>query len=739
MKPLPPRENPSFFSSPASIFLAGAVIAGAALAAYHNSFSGPFLLDDLPGIQDNLTLRHLWPIGRVLSPPPDLTTSGRPMVNLSLAINYALGGTTVTGYHALNLVIHIFASLALFGLVRRTLLRPVMTGILSASQPAPDPAATATLLGFAIALIWALHPLQTEAVTYIIQRAESMMGLFYLLTLYCFVRGADSGRPGFWLPASIFCSLLGMATKEVMVSAPLIVLLYDRTFVAGTFREAWNRRRWFYAGLAGTWLLLGYLVASVGGNRNGSVGFGLGVNWWAYELTQFQAIAHYLRLSLWPHPLVFQYGPIAVRQASEVLPQAVLVVLLAAGAVAGLWRRPAIGFAGVWFFAILAPTSVMPGPTDMIVEHRMYLALAPLVALLATGLFVFILWIQKKAAGGRAGQIAGLCLVPALALPLGLLTARRNEDYRSELALWGDTVARRPDNPAAHDSLGNALEHAGRLEEAIAQHQQALQLMDFAQGHYNLGNVLARSGRFQEAIEQYGQALRLRPDQADTYDNLGIALFQLGRIPEAIEQYQHALQINPDHVQANNNLGVALVRTGRAPEAIAYYQAAARFEPGNASLQNNLGIALAKAGRSAEAIGHYEEALRLDPQNAATHVNLGISLAECGRTAEAVERYQQALRLDPSSAEAHLNLANVWFRQGRMTEAMAQCEEALRIKPDYADAHYNLGIALIQAGRMAEATGHFQQLLRINPDDVQAQRILARLQAYQQPAAAPLK
>jgi protein O-mannosyl-transferase len=654
------------------------------------------------------------------------------MVNLSLAINYALSGIAVRGYHAMNLAIHVLASLTLFGIVRRTLLRPAMAGAPATSRLTQNPAAAATVLGFAIALIWALHPLQTEAVTYVIQRAESMMGLFYLLTLYCFISGADSGSPAIWLSASVLCSLLGMATKEVMVSAPLMVLLYDRTFVAGTFREAWNRRRWFYAGLASTWLLLAYLVASVGGNRNGSIGFGLGLNWWAYELTQFQAIAHYLWLSVWPHPLVFDYGPIAVKHASEVLPQAVIVTLLAAGTIISLWRWPAIGFTGIWFFAILAPTSVMPGPTDMIVEHRMYLALAAVVALLVTGLYVMLGWIQEKAVPGRALRIAAPGLILALAFPLGFLTARRNKDYHSELAIWSDAVAKRPDNPAAHDSLGNALEHAGRLTEAIEQHEEALRLMNFAQAHYNLGNVLMRTGRFAEAIEQYEQALSLRPDQAKTYDNLGLALFQMGQVTEAIAQYQHALEISPDDVHTHYNLGLALVRAGRPTEAIEHYQAALRYETANALLQNNLGIALAQAGRPAEAIEHYAEALRIDPHYAAAHVNLGISLAQAGRPTEAVEHYEEALRIDPNSAEAHLNLANVWLSQSRMTEAIEQCQEALRIKPDYADAHFNLGIALVQMGRLPEATEQFQQFLRIKPDDVQAQRILARLQAYQQ-------
>jgi protein O-mannosyl-transferase len=180
---------------------------------------------------------------------------GRPVVNLSLALNYALGGSNVWGYHALNLAIHIIlAGLTLFGVVRRTLLRPALRERFSPS---------AARLALVVAVLWTAHPLQTEAVTYVSQRCESLMGLFYLLTLYCFVRGADSQRCGWWFTLSVVACLLGMATKEVMVTAPLLVLLYDRTFVTGSFRKAWTRHRRLYLSLAGTWLLLGYLMAGL--------------------------------------------------------------------------------------------------------------------------------------------------------------------------------------------------------------------------------------------------------------------------------------------------------------------------------------------------------------------------------------------------------------------------------------------------------------------------------------------
>ena len=384
-----------------AVFLAAGLIALAGLAAYHNSFSGPFIYDDAPAILDNPSIRHLWPVWQPLCPPhgEGLTIEGRPILNLSFAVNYAISGTRVWSYHALNLAIHLAAALALFGVVRRALE--------SRARPGHP-----LLLALGAALLWTVHPLQTEAVTYVIQRAESLMGMFYLLTLYCFVRGAgtepasapdaaaDQRRSAPWLGLSWVACLLGMATKEVMITAPVMVLLFDRTFAAGSFAEAWRRRRSYYLALGATWLLLIALVAGTGGNRSGSVGFGTGVSWAAYVMTQFQAIATYLRLACWPHPLVFEYGTFWVT-AAQAAPYAAAVALLAAGTTWALVRMPALGFLGFWFFGILAPTSLAPGTTQMIVEHRMYLPLAALAVL-----FVLAVHALARSAVGRFNRRA---------------------------------------------------------------------------------------------------------------------------------------------------------------------------------------------------------------------------------------------------------------------------------------------------------------------------------------------
>jgi len=592
---------------PSKTVLAGGMLALAALAAYHNSFSGPFLFDDVPAIPGNETIRHLGRFWAVLSPPPGgLTVSGRPVLNFSFAMNYALGGDAVGGYHAANLLIHILAGLALFGIVRRTLGR-LGQGL----------AASATGLGFAVALIWTVHPLQTESVTYIVQRAESLMGLFYLLTLYCFIRYADEpAGHSLWGWLSFGACLLGMATKEVMVSAPVIVFLYDRTFISGSFGAAWRRRRAFYAGLAGTWLVLVGAVASAS-DRGGSAGFGTVIPWGLYVLTQLSAIVHYLRLSAWPHPLVFDYSGELARSPLEVVPAAVAVILLIAGTVVCFpsrnFERRAAGFAGIFFFAILAPTLLVPVATEIVVEHRMYLALAPVLAVVVCGGYALLARVRRTP---TLSGIGGWGALLAVTIVFICLTARRNDDYRSELTLWRDTVAKRPNNALAHYNLGVALLHAGNSPDAKAQFEEAVRLApDYADAFLNLGTVLQSEGKNDEAIVDYEKAVSFKPRSAEAYYHLGAALAQIGDTSDAIAQYGEALRLKPDYLEVHANLGAALVNAGRMPEGLAELEEAERLDPDSAQIHYNLGLVLRAMGREDEARIQLDQAASLQSKS----------------------------------------------------------------------------------------------------------------------------
>jgi len=446
-------------------------------------------------------------------------------------------------------------------------------------------------------------------------------------------------------------------------------------------------------GLAATWLILAILVPFTRG-RNGTVGFGGGVSWWGYELTQAPTILRYLKLSAWPHPLVFDYGTEWGAASWAALMPVAVVIVLAAASVWALsrpdFRERSLGFAGAWFFAILAPSSLIPNLRQTAAEYRMYLALIPIVALFAVGVYRRL---------GRAALPVSL----ALGAFLFALTYQRNEQYRSALALWTDTVAASPANPWAHTNLGVALEETpGRLNDAIAQYEEAIRLKpDYADAHSNLGGALEKiPGRLNDSIAQCREALRLKPDYADAHNNLGAALEQVpGRLDEAIAQYEEALRLNPNMAEAHANLGRALSSEGRTVEVIAQYEAALRLDPNNAEVHNNLGNALNARGRTAEAIAQYEAALRLNPDMAEAHSNLGVTLAKT---------------------------------PGRLNDAIAQLEEALRLRPDVAELHLRIAIVLLNSpGRRDEARAHLETVLRLQPGNDTARRILAGIQASQ--------
>jgi len=558
------------------------VIALAAALVYSNSFSGAFVFDDDGSITENPSIRSLWPIWSVFAPPNHgETVTGRPLLNFTLAINYAISGTKTWSYHVGNLMIHIVAALLLFGVVRRTLLLPSMR---RRWRQAALP------LAFATALLWAVHPLQTESVTYIVQRAESLMAMFYLATLYCVIRGARSLRPQStaWYVAAALVCLAGMASKEVMASAPLIVFFYDRAFLAGSFREAWRRRYVLYLVFACTWLLLGWLVLS----GAAAVGIGIGMTWHAYLCTQFGAIVHYLRLCVWPHPLLFHYGIVVAKDAWGIVPYATVIVTLGIATACALWRWPKAGFLGICFFAILAPSSsVVPAcVVQTIAEHRMYLPSTVVLATMVLGAYALgRRAVRRGAISFRTAQVAGVSAVAAISVVFGILTFQRNFDYQSVLSIWEDTVAKAPDNAQAYVNYGLALAERGRLDDACDCFRTSIRLMPRWERAYNdLGNVLFRQGRVDEAVAEYEQALKVKPNYASALNNLGNVSLQRHKVDEAAAFYRRALDIKPDHADALNNLGIICASRGQLDEAVAHFQMAVQAKPHDAQFRDNL-------------------------------------------------------------------------------------------------------------------------------------------------------
>lgn len=608
----------------------------AVLLAYANTWSAPFVFDDVVTIAHNPTIRSLWPPAAALTPAAHTGVGGRPVAHLSLVLNHAVGGDAVAGYHGVNLAIHLLAGLTLLGLVRRTLQWPTL---------APHAGAHANPIALGVAAWWLLHPLQTQSVTYVSQRTESLMALCYLATLYCFVRGV--GVPGRrrWLVASVLACFAGMGSKEVMVTAPVMVLLYDRTFVAGTFRAAWHARRRYYLALASSWLLLAVLLRGLGGR---GVGFGQAYEWWHYPFTASRAIVTYLARAVWPHPLVFDYGvDLGSPGIGEFACAAFVVGLLILTGTA-LCRRPPLGFLGAWFLITLAPTtSVVPIPLQPIAENRVYLPLAAVAA--AAGWLLF-------RPPGRLGRGAGIGLI----VVLGALTYDRNADYRSDVALWRDTVAKQPLSARAHQNLGAALlsrRDPALLPEAERHFTEALRLRpDYPEAMAAVGGMLARRGRLDEAIAHCRRAIQLDPRTAEAFNNLGGALWEKRDLAGAIAAYAAAVQVRPAYAEAYTNLANVLLLAGRAGEAIQASEAALRLTPGDPGALLGLATCLAATARPQEAAGVLERVLQVEPNHAEARFNLGLTLQQLGRPDEARRHYQELLRQQPAHLPARQQL-----------------------------------------------------------------------------------
>lgn len=613
------------------LWVAAGLVAAVALAAYANSFRSPLFFDDLRCLGENPSIRQLWPLTSVLTPPPATMLGSRPLANLSFALNYAAGGLDVTGYHIVNLGLHVASALLLFGIVRRTMAR-------TPSGPGQE---HALAIALAVSTGWAAHPLLAAAVSYISQRTEVLMGVCYLLTLYGFIRGSESDRRR-WFALSALACMLGMAAKEVMATAPLAVLIHDRTFFSGTFRAAIQRRPTYYAALASSWLLLFSLVYL---GLDPSVSGKGALASWDYALVQCRALATYAARAVWPHPLAFDYGELPPPGLMGTLPYAWAPIVLLGGALAGLARRSAAGFWCSWIALALAPTSsFVPIALQPIAENRTYLPLAGLLGLLAGGLW--------RIAGRRAAPVAmlaGLALIP--------LTMRRNASFGDPVTPWAEAVLINPANARAHSNLAVGLQGTGRFAEAETHYRRGLELKpDSADLHNSYASLLQRQGRAAESIAHGTEAVRLAPGFAEARSNLAAMLLSAGRAAEGLEQLHAALRIDPALVNARHNLALALTQTGRPAEAIEHFVAVFRARPGDAGFCFQFGNALFDSGRAADAAGAYQAALALKPDWADARLRLALAWERLGRPADALREADAALRLEPNHSAARATL-----------------------------------------------------------------------------------
>ena len=740
-----PRVRPatSVPSVPSLGVLVGVVIIIVAVSlAYFPSISGGFIMDDDELLTNNSLIKAPDGLFRFwfTTEAPDYW----PVTNTTFWIEWRLWGMNSTGYHTTNLILHVIESLLIWSILRKL------------SIPG----------AFLAAVIFAVHPVNVESVSWIAQRKNTMAMLFFLLSILCYLKmeitspnvrnrlnrtapalavRSSTITPHFsllWYLLSLTSFVLAMLSKGSVAVLPVLLM-----------GIVWWKRPLTRRDLASFVLFFVVAVILAGVNvwfqthswreEIRSVGFIVRL------LGAGSVIWFYLYKALLPVGLAYVY-PQWLIQAGNPLWWLPLLTALVVTAVLwryrASWSRPLL-FAWGFFCVALVPVmglmDVFFMRYSLVADHYQHIAIIGVIALASAG---WSSW--QDDLRGAAHWLAVFVAIIAVGV-LALLTWHQSGLYCNQITLYRDTLEKNPGCWMAHNNLGKALFEAGRPPEAIEQFRQALGLKpDYTEAYNNLGGTLIEIGRPEEAIDYIKQAIRLRPDYPEAYNNMGNMLLKTDRLQEAIEYFKQTLRLKPDFPEAHNNLGVTLALTGQPLEAIEHYEQALRLRPDYIDVHNNLGSALldtgnlqeaikhfqqvlqikpnypeslynlanalVQAGRLNEAIEHYEHALRVKPNYPEAYNNLGVADIQIGRLREAIENYKQALRLKPNYAEAHNNLANALIQAGRPEEAIEHCEQALMLKSDYSEAHYNLGNALVKTDRPQLAIIHYEQAIRLN-------------------------
>ncbi|MBI2505310.1 MAG: tetratricopeptide repeat protein [Candidatus Latescibacteria bacterium] len=642
---------------------AGAILL-VCMLCYANSLSGSFHYDDFHSIADNPHIRTLSNLPAFFIDPGMFSSDPekrmyRPLLLVSYALNYALDGYQVRGYHLVNILLHLGCSL----LVWRLGLRLCGSGLLAG-------------------LFFAAHPLASEPVNYISSRSESLAALCYLGALLAYLKAEDQPRFN-WL--SLGCFALGLFSKEVVLTLPAALCLVDRWRGQST---QWKRYA-PYAALAGVYVLVLVLNRFLTDSLAAPVR-----SPWVQGWTQVKALAYYLKLAWMPQALNVEHqffesaGPQAVSWWA-------LALVLSLGYLAWRGGRTLPGLVLAWSLLVLLPVLAMP--LNMLVnERRLYLVLAGLAWLIGYG--------------GRARAFLYL-LVPLC----GALTWARNGAWKDELSLWQDALGKAPRMYRVQTNLGKALQLAGDHEGALQAYQKALKLDDrHGDAYNNIATILHQQGRLDEAIAWYHKAIERYPNHEEIYQNLADAHSEKGELEQAVAMYQQALKLNPKDGPAWNNCGQTLYQARRWAEAEEAFLRAIALIPQQPEPYNNLGNLYSGQGKYAQAVERYQQALERHPaQEAQVRLNLADAWKQAGRPELAIQALAQVVELDPGQNRARVQWAELLHEAGRHAEAVDQFQAAVDRDPQYARAWFGLARALEADQRRDQAAGAYRRFLEL--------------------------
>jgi tetratricopeptide (TPR) repeat protein len=681
-------------------------------AAYYNSFTVPFVFDDGSNIVHNKGV-HLSSLrledGDLVRLKSSIASQGRAISQISYALNYYFGKLDPWGYHLVNLIIHILCAWAVFWFTRLTLTLPSMRDRYGG---------WAREIAAGCALIFTVHPVNTQAVTYIVQRATSLAALFFLLCLIYYAKGrliTGSRRYVYYLVAFV-SFLISFSSKQNTVVMPVILFLYEFYFFQQTDLK-WLKKKLPYIFGIILFLLLVLVVHTKFEPLDWFLRNYRRRPFTPFERvsTEWRVIIYYFTLLLLPLPSRLNLDYDFPLSYSLLNPPATLVSLLI---IIGLLvlavylakREPLISFFIWWFFINLAVESTILA-LDLVYEHRLYLP--------GIGLLIILVWGMERAIHHLTPHLRvplKIGVLTVLTLNLSVMTYQRNEVWQSVISILEDVAKKAPTNARQHVNLGVAYSDAGMLDKALEQYLIGIKLdPNYPEAYNNLGNAYNRKGMYKKAVAEYLKAIKMRPEYKEAHNNLGSAYCNMGKYDMAIKEHLTALKINPECEKSHNNLGVAYSFKGMYDKAIVEYQRALEIKPDFIKARSNLGLAYSFKKMYDKAIEEYEKVLRIKPDDVATNYNLGNIYNDRGEPRRAVEAFRRVLAVKPKYAEAHNNLGLAYKNLKDFSKAEAEIKQAIKLKPNIAEFHFNLGLVYKESKRYAKAEQAFNRALQLNP------------------------
>jgi tetratricopeptide (TPR) repeat protein len=582
---------------------------------YANTLGSPFVFDSRNNIESNPHIRiskiNLNELAGAAFKSP---TKQRPLSNISFALNYYLHGYNVVGFHVVNLLIHISTGFFLYFFVKSTFRTPALKSRYGNYM----------WISFFTTAIWMVHPLQTQSVSYIVQRMTSLCAMFYVLSILLYARFRFSGqqRNKWWLfSGCILAGALALASKEIAATLPVFIIAYEWYF----FRDLDLKWLKNHIPLLSGCLLLAAVIALalLGSDPLDRVLEGYKDRDFTLTqrlLTEPRVIIFYLSQLLWPLPSRLNLDHDFPLSNSLMDPMTTFFAIFTIASLIGLAvvtarKQRLLSFCILWFFGNLVIESSIIA-LEIIFEHRTYL---PSMAFSLIIALVVCRWVKPAWL-----QAVLLCIMVTAG---AIWTYERNTVYSDRVTFWQDCVDKSPHKARPYNNLGVALADQGYHDEAIQKYHKALEIDPLYQDPVaNIGLSLAQQGKIKESITQFLKALEINPEDSKTLNNLGASLIVEKRYAEAIQRLSESLALNPYYAQAHNNLGVALQHQSRVEEAIDHYSTAVLLDPNYTLAYNNLGIILANQGRFEEAIEQFSAALNINPEHKSARLNLAKSL-----------------------------------------------------------------------------------------------------------------